>query len=44
MSAEERAEWETRARLHALQFDRGAVLDAILDRVARVHRVPAAVG
>ena len=34
MSPDERAGWETRARLHALQFDRGAVLDAILDRVA----------
>jgi glycosyltransferase involved in cell wall biosynthesis len=44
MSPEERAGWETRARLHALQFDRGAVLDAILDRVARVLRVPAPVG
>ncbi|GEK22948.1 glycosyltransferase [Cellulomonas xylanilytica] len=44
MSPEERAGWETRARLHALQFDRGAVLDAILDRVARVLRVPTPVG
>ncbi|MBO3085275.1 glycosyltransferase [Cellulomonas fengjieae] len=44
MSADERADWETRARLHALQFDRGAVLDAILDRVAAVQRVPAPVG
>ena len=37
------ADWETRARLHALQFDRGAVLDAILHRVAEVSqpRVPA---
>jgi glycosyltransferase involved in cell wall biosynthesis len=33
MSSDERADWETRARLHALQFDRGAVLDAILARV-----------
>ncbi|WP_456786306.1 glycosyltransferase [Cellulomonas sp. P5_C5] len=43
MSPDERAGWETRARLHALQFDRGAVLDAILDRVAQVSlpRVPA---
>ena len=39
----ERADWEIRARLHALQFDRGAVLDAILDRVPRCQqpRVPA---
>ena len=44
MSPDERAGWETRARLHALQFDRGAVLDAILDRVARVLRVPTPVG
>ncbi|WP_421735819.1 glycosyltransferase [Cellulomonas sp.] len=44
MSPDERAGWETRARLHAMQFDRGAVLDAILDRVARVERVAAAVG
>ena len=44
MSPDERAGWETRARLHALQFDRGAVLDAILDRVARVMRVPTPVG
>jgi glycosyltransferase involved in cell wall biosynthesis len=45
MSPDERAGWETRARLHALQFDRGAVLDAILDRVAQVSlpRVPAPV-
>ncbi|GEL98931.1 glycosyltransferase [Cellulomonas terrae] len=40
LSPDERADWETRARLHALQFDRGAVLDAILDRVARVLWVP----
>ncbi|KQY46261.1 glycosyltransferase [Cellulomonas sp. Root137] len=44
MSPDERAGWETRARLHAMQFDRGAVLDAILDRVARVERVPTPVG
>ncbi len=44
MSPDERAGWETRARLHALQFDRGAVLDAILDRVARTMRVPTRVG
>ena len=44
MSAEERADCETRARLHALQFDRGAVLDAILDRVARAMRMPTPVG
>lgn len=44
LSPEERADWETRARLHALQFDRGAVLDAILDRVARVMWVPTPVG
>lgn len=45
MTTDERAGWETRARLHALQFDRGAVLDAILDRVAQVQlpRVPASV-
>ncbi|KQY22903.1 glycosyl transferase family 1 [Cellulomonas sp. Root485] len=44
MSPDERAGWETRARLHALQFDRGAVLDAILDRVARAMRMPTPVG
>ncbi|KQR11748.1 glycosyltransferase [Cellulomonas sp. Leaf334] len=44
LSPDERADWETRARLHALQFDRGAVLDAILDRVARVMWVPTPVG
>lgn len=44
MSPDERSGWETAARLHALQFDRGAVLDAILDRVARVTRLPAPVG
>jgi glycosyltransferase involved in cell wall biosynthesis len=44
MSADERADWENRARLHALQFDRGAVLDAILDRVACVTQVPTPVG
>ena len=34
MSDGERAAWQERARLHALQFDRAAVLDRILDRVA----------
>jgi glycosyltransferase involved in cell wall biosynthesis len=37
MSSEERATWEQRARAHALQFDRVAVLDGILDRVSQVH-------
>lgn len=34
MDRVERAEWAERARAYALQFDRGAVLDAILDQVA----------
>ncbi|WP_028051199.1 glycosyltransferase [Cellulomonas sp. URHD0024] len=46
MSADERAAWEQRARAHALQFDRVAVLDGILARVSRVQVpwVPTPVG
>ena len=46
MPASERAEWETAARLHALQFDRAAVLDAILARVShlQIPWVPTPVG
>lgn len=40
ISDDERSELADRARLHALQFDRGAVLDRILERVAEV-RAPA---
>ena len=37
MSSSERSEWEQRARAHALQFDRVAVLDGILARVSQVQ-------
>lgn len=37
MSLDERASWEQRARAHALQFDRVAVLDGILGRVSSVQ-------
>ncbi|WP_028045998.1 glycosyltransferase [Cellulomonas sp. URHE0023] len=46
MSADERASWEHRARAHALQFDRVAVLDGILARVSEVRTpwIPTPVG
>ena len=46
MSSDERASWEQRARAHALQFDRVAVLDGILARVSSVQSpwVPVPVG
>ncbi|NTW41101.1 MAG: glycosyltransferase, partial [Cellulomonadaceae bacterium] len=37
MTAHERGQWGDRARAHALQFDRGAVLDAILAQVDAVQ-------
>jgi len=37
MDADERAEWEERAREHALQFDRASVFDALFARVAAVE-------
>ncbi|MCL3860999.1 glycosyltransferase [Actinotalea sp. K2] len=42
MNPLERADWEQRARAHALQFDRAAVLDGILRRVDRAQVVAAA--
>ncbi len=46
MSPDERASWELRARAHALQFDRVAVLDGILAQVSTVQIpwVPTPVG
>jgi glycosyltransferase involved in cell wall biosynthesis len=46
MSASERSDWARRARAHALQFDRVAVLDGILARVSQVQVpwVPTPVG
>jgi len=44
MDADERAAWSARAREHALQFERGVVLDKILDRVAEAGRTPALLG
>lgn len=46
MSPAERSDWEQRARAHALQFDRVAVLDGILARVSQVQIpwVPVPVG
>ena len=41
MDDDERAAWSARAREHALQFERGVVLDKILDRVAAATRTPA---
>ena len=41
MGDDERAVWSARAREHALQFERGVVLDKILERVAEVGRTPA---
>ncbi|UZN03097.1 glycosyltransferase [Cellulomonas sp. S1-8] len=40
MDRAERAAWSERAREYALQFDRGVVLDRILDQVAAVTREP----
>ena len=37
MGAGERAEWEERAREHALQFDRASVFDALFERVTAVE-------
>jgi glycosyltransferase involved in cell wall biosynthesis len=37
MGARERAEWEDRAREHALQFDRASVFDALFARVTAVE-------
>jgi glycosyltransferase involved in cell wall biosynthesis len=39
MDRAERAEWEERARAHALQFDRTRVFDLLFERVAAVARV-----
>ncbi|CAM5787384.1 glycosyltransferase [Cellulomonas persica] len=41
MDDDERRAWSARAREHALQFERGAVLDKILARVAATTRTPA---
>ena len=40
MDRADRAAWAERAREHALQFDRGVVLDRILDRVAAASWAP----
>lgn len=41
MSAQERSQWQERARLHALQFDRAAVLEGILRQVDRLREARA---